>query len=376
VDRYMPPPPPEGEQDKAKTKDDTGSGELPMEALRKLNLDGVITITDMTAINMKYRDAKLQVKANNGVVRLHPFGAKMYQGSYNGDITLDVRKNKPRLSVNEKISGVQAGPLLLDLMGKDTLQGKADVTAKFNATGITPDEIKQSVSGQAAFAFTEGAVKAVNEKISGVQAGPLLLDLMGKDTLQGKADVTAKFNATGITPDEIKQSVSGQAAFAFTEGAVKGVNVAALIRKAQAALKGETLPESDQPNQTDFALLKGTANVTNGLVKNDDLIVQSPLLRISGKGQTHLAKETIDYTLTTKLVGSLEGQGGKQLEELKGLTIPVHVGGTFSKPSYKPDLTAALSEKAKDKVEKKVKKKLEKKLGDKLGDDMFKGLFK
>ena len=314
VDRYMPPPPPEGEQDKAGTKDDAGSGELPMEALRKLNLDGLIIITDMTAVNMKYRDAKLQVKAKNGVVRLHPFGAKMYQGSYNGDITLDVRKNKPRLSVNEKISGVQAGPLLLDLVGKDTLQGKADVTAKFSATGITPDEIKQSVSGRAAFAFTEGAVK--------------------------------------------------------------GVNVAAVIRKAQAALKGETLPASDQPNQTDFALLKGTANVTNGLVKNDDLIMQSPLLRISGKGQTHLARETIDYTLTTKLVGSLEGQGGKQLEELKGITIPVHVGGTFSKPSYKPDLSAALSEKAKEKAEKKIKKKLEKKLGDKLGDDVFKGLFK
>ena len=320
ADRYMPPPPPEGEQpaEKAKTGE---AAELPMEALRKLNLDGTITITEMTAINMKYRDAKLQVRAKNGVVRLNPFGASMYQGSYNGDITLDVRNKKPRLSVNERISGVQAGPLLLDLTGKDRLQGKADVTAKFTATGITPDEIKQTVSGQAAFSFSEGAIK--------------------------------------------------------------GVNVASLIRKAQATLKGQPAPAGDQPNQTDFALLKGTANVTNGLVNNDDLILQSPFLRITGKGQTHLAKETIDYTLTTKLVGSLEGQGGKSLEELKGVSIPVLVGGTYSKPTYKPDLSAALSDAAKAKVEEKVdeqkekiQEKIEKKIGDKLGDDLLKGLFK
>ena len=158
------------------------------------------------------------------------------------------------------------------------------------------------------------------------------------------------------------------------------MNVAALIRKAQAALKGETVPDSDQANQTDFALLKGTANVTNGLVKNDDLMVQSPLLRITGQGQTHLAKETIDYTLTTKLVGSLEGQGGKSLEELKGVSIPVKVGGTYSDPSYKPDVSAALAEvaksKAKEKVEEKVQEKIQEKLGDKLGDDLLKGLFK
>lgn len=317
ADRYMPPPPPEGEEAAAKDEADAAATELPVEALRKLNLDGTITVTEMTAINLKYRDAKLQVKAKNGVVRLHPFGAKMYDGSYAGDITLNVQKKQPRLSVNERITGVQAGPLLLDLTGNDRLQGRADVTAKFTGTGITPDELKKSVSGTAAFSFTDGAVK--------------------------------------------------------------GVNIASLIRNAQAKLKGQEVPPDNQPNQTDFALMKGTANVTNGLVNNDDLLLQSPFLRISGKGQTHLAEETIDYTLTTKLVGSLEGQGGKSLEELKGVAIPVRIGGTYSKPTYTPDLGAALSEAAKAKVEEKVEKekeKLKEKLEEKVGEKLLKGLFK
>jgi AsmA protein len=92
-----------------------------------------------------------------------------------------------------------------------------------------------------------------------------------------------------------------------------------------------------------------------------------------------LSEETIDYTLTTKLVGSLEGQGGKSLEELKGVSIPVRVGGTYSKPTYMPDLGAALSEAAKAKVEEKVeeqKDKLKEKIEEKIGDQLLKGLFK
>jgi AsmA protein len=67
------------------------------------------------------------------------------------------------------------------------------------------------------------------------------------------------------------------------------------------------------------------------------------------------------------------------MEELKGLSIPVHVGGTFSKPTYAPDLAAVLSDAAKAEVEKKVekeKKKLQKKIGDDLSDKLLKDIFK
>jgi AsmA protein len=126
--------------------------------------------------------------------------------------------------------------------------------------------------------------------------------------------------------------------------------------------------------------MKGTATVTNGLVKNEDLTLQSPLLRVTGKGKASLPDETIDYLLTTKIVGSLEGQGGKALDELKGVAIPVRIGGTFSKPTYTPDLAAALGdaakEKAREKIEEKTKGLLQDKLGDEGADQLLKGLFK
>ena len=124
--------------------------------------------------------------------------------------------------------------------------------------------------------------------------------------------------------------------------------------------------------------MQGTATVTNGLVKNDDLVLQSPLLRITGAGKVNLPKETIDYTLTTKFVGSLEGQGGKGYQELEGVSVPVHVGGTLSNPTYVPDLGAIVKDAARAEVDKRVqeeKQKLEKKLGTDIPDSLLKGLF-
>jgi AsmA protein len=296
----------------------TGKDEaLPLEALRQLNLNGRLDIGRLQAFNLHARDIEIQVKSKDGVLKINPLGAKLYDGAVQGDITLDVRKDTPRFSVNETLTGVQAGPLLKDLTGKEQLLGTANVKAKLSGAGTSSAQIRQTLNGTAGFDFTDGAVK--------------------------------------------------------------GVNIASLIRNAQAKIKGQPVPEQTEPNQTDFALMKGTATITNGKLKNDDLLLKSPLLRITGAGKVSLPKETIDYTLTTKFVGSLKGQGGEEMEELEGVSIPVHVGGTFSKPTYVPDLAAVLSDAAKAEVQKKVEKetrKLQKKYGDDLTDKLLKDLFK
>jgi len=318
LDRYLPPEDVKenaGQQSVAGGAASGGSEALPLESLRSLNLEGKLEVGQLTAYNLKSSNIVMQVKAKNGLLHLNPLGASLYAGQYNGDITLDARKATPRI--------------------------------------------------------------AIDEKVSGIQAGPLLQDLTGEARVQGTANVTARLEGTGLSAEAIKQTLNGTTSFSFADGSVKGVNIAALIRKAQAKLKGQPAPP-EQPNQTDFSMMRGTATVNHGVVRNDDLELQSPLLRITGKGQVSLPAETIDYTLTTKFVGSLEGQGGKSLEELKGVSIPVRVGGTFSKPTYVPDLGAALGEAAKARLEEKVEKqkqKLQEKLGDELQDKLLKGLF-
>ena len=65
-------------------------------------------------------------------------------------------------------------------------------------------------------------------------------------------------------------------------------------------------------------------------------------------------------------MGSSKGQGGKGLEELAGLTIPIKLTGSLYSPSYKLDLKSALQQKAGQELKDKVAEKLLGKTG--LGD--------
>ena len=316
LDRYLPPPArdaPAAPASPAATAAG-GAGTLPVEALRSLNLTGTVKLGTLKAYNLRSTDIGFTIKSRNGLLRVHPAVASMYQGQYSGDVSLDVRGKTPQLSLNEHIKGVQAGPLLKDLSGDDKLSGTGNVDVQLTGSGATPEQLRRTLNGNAAFSFTNGSLK--------------------------------------------------------------GVNIASLLRTAQAKLQGQPPPADDQPNQTDFTELQGTATVTDGVVRNNDLSAKSPLLRITGEGQASLPAETIDYLLTTKIVGSLKGQGGKGLDELKGVAIPVRISGTFSKPTYTPDLAAALGDVAREKAKEKIEKKTQKLLKDKLGDESTKQLLK
>ena len=312
VDRYLPP---QSEQPPVPptTAAAAGAQMIPVETLRALDVDGELTIDQLKAAQLRSSDIRMKLVAREGVVRVHPASASMYQGKYQGDIKLDVRGKQPKISMNETLAGVQVGPLLKDLTGKDSLTGKTEA----KATLVT----------------------------------------------------------SGQTPDDFKKTLNGKIAFAFTDGAVKGFNLAAMIRKAQAQISGQPAPAETEPNQTDFSEITGTASVINGIVQNRDLMAKSPLLRVEGTGDVDLPQESLDYLVTAKVVGSLEGQSGKGMTDLKGVPIPVQLSGTFTEPKYKIRLDKALKESAEKKVQKKLGKELEKRgLGDQV--DQLKGLFR
>jgi len=93
----------------------------------------------------------------------------------------------------------------------------------------------------------------------------------------------------------------------------------------------------------------------------------SPLLRVTGAGDIDLPREVIDYSVRVSIVGTAEGQGGKTLEDLKGVTIPVKITGSFDNPRPKVDLASVLKEQATGEIKAKAEEKLKEKLGDGLG---------
>jgi AsmA protein len=285
---------------------------LPLEQLRALDIDGKVALGALKLSGLSMSDMVAVIKAKGGQINLSPVAAKLYSGSYAGNIG-------------------------------------------FNAKGKT-------------------AKLSLNERLKGVQIGPLLKDLGGEDRLEGTANATIKATTSGNIPEAMKKTLNGSGNFKFANGALKGVNLAAMIRDAKARLSGANSNAGNEPNQTDFSELGGTFKIVNGLVSNNDFSAKSPLLRLKGKGSANLVSETLDYRVTTSVVASAKGQGGKELTDLAGIDIPVKITGSFAKPKYGLDeealVKALATGKAKELIGKGsagVKKAVQGKLKDAVG---------
>lgn len=217
----------------------------------------------------------------------------------------------------------------------------------------------------------------VQKTLTGVNARELLTAAAGIDYLEGRADLSFDLSGSGLTSDAIKRSVKGTSELKVADGALNGVNIAALIRRAHAKVKGLPLPAEEAVEKTDFSALTADFTIGKGKVSTENLHMASPLLRIDGEGETRLLDESLDVLLNTAIVGSLKGQDGEELSELKNIILPVRISGSYQQPKYSLDLQQVfdlyLREKA-DKEAERLKRKLNEKLGDKLGDKLP-GLF-
>ncbi|MDT8383539.1 MAG: AsmA family protein [Gammaproteobacteria bacterium] len=302
ADRYLPPatdaPPP------SPSAAVVASTQLPLELLRELDVKGDLRVNKLVISRAHISDIVYGITAKGGQIRLSPAQANLYQGRYSGNIALDVRKDTPVLSADEKLSEVHVGPLLKDMLGDDKASGTASLMAKVSANGLTPEAILQSLNGTASFQLADGAVK--------------------------------------------------------------GVNLGQLIREAYARIKGKPAPPKTT-NVTDFAAMSGSVDIRNGVLHNQDLQAKSPLLRIAGRGKVDLPRQKIDYLLNTSIVETDQGQAGEDLSELKGLTIPVKITGSFDQPKFALDLQPIIKARAEEKL-KRQKARLEEKADKKLDE--------
>ncbi|MBL8671113.1 MAG: AsmA family protein, partial [Alphaproteobacteria bacterium] len=212
---------------------------------------------------------------------------------------------------------LKAGRMTADLKELALYDGKA--TAKIALDGAGPE-----LGLQQSFA------------LQGVKALPLLKDAAGFDRLDGNANGQVAVTSRGRTQRQIVQNLNGSGDLKFLNGAIIGINLAAMVRNVATAFLDSAAKETQK---TDFAELGGTFKITNGILRNDDLFMAAPLVRVSGKGTSDLPKRTVDYRIEPKAVASTTGQGGQQQS---GIAVPVNVKGPWHALSYQPDLGAAL----------------------------------
>lgn len=307
LDRYLPPPAkgPGGKAPVAAVPATPGgvaagaAGTLPVGALRKFDLDGTLRIGELTAFKLHAKDIRVTVRSRNGDLRIHPATARLYGGTYSGDIGLNAGARVPRLSMNEHLEGVQVGALVRDLAGVRKVSGTGDLYARLTARG-----------GNIAY---------------------------------------------------LRRTLNGKVGLALKDGAFEGVNLTHVVCTAWALYKRRPPPPAAPP-RTRFGSLTANAAITGGVLRNRDLLLTSPVLRATGAGTANLVNRTLDYGLKATFLNPVQCGAGAPAGELKGLTVPVRVAGTFQQPRFRVDLAMVFKNEVRRKVERKLERRLREKL--------------
>jgi len=226
-----------------------------------------------------------------------------------------------------------------------------------NISPLSANLYDGSISGAVKIDARNTPSFAINQTLKSISIGPLLQDAIHNDMLSGTGTLNLNITTQGGSVNQLRKALNGKAAMNLTDGAVKGVDIAGSIRKFKAKtnfLRGKAAPEdADQTKKTDFSALSGSFNIKNGVAYNDDLTMKAPIFRLpkgQSKGKIDIGNETIDYLAKPTIVETSKGQGGRDISELNGLTLPVNITGTFAAPKYKLDYAAIGKQAAKSKL--------------------------
>ena len=258
-------------------------------ALRRLVLDGKVKAGEVTVSKAKLSNFLMTIRGKDGVLRAEPLQVDLYGGNLNLNGNMNVSQNIPRSTVKLQLKNVQAGPLLKDQSEKDFLEGTANAVGNFSFNGDDAETVKK--------------------------------------TLNGNGDLR------------------------FTNGAIKGIDLVAMIQNIKAAFgKGQAIPAG---SQTDFTELSVPFAINNGVVNTSQTKLQSHVLDALVVGKADLVNENLDFRVEPKVVRKLGRQQDEQ-KEYSNVTVPVLISGTFAAPKFSPDLESV----AKQQIQQQIQEKL------------------
>ncbi len=254
---------------------------IDLTPLSSLRANGGVHVNQLRIGNVQVANVRAALRADGGKLMVQPMAAALYGGTSAGSLALDFSHSAstPRITLVQHLKGVQAGPLLRDLVGVSPLEGSGDIAIDIN---------------------TEGASMA-----------------------------------------QMRQGLSGSASLRLQDGAFNGIDMANIVSGAQAATG-----VAATGLLTSFSSLSANFTIADGIAHNADFVAHTALLVISGAGAIDLAREQLDYTLACTLLAT-------------GTALPLRLGGTWEAIAWRVEdreiSGAAVKQKAREKLKKAIR---------------------
>ncbi|MGH8355034.1 MAG: AsmA family protein, partial [Pseudomonas sp.] len=292
---------------------------LPLERLRKLDLELVLSLGQLTLGKLPIESATLKAQGKGGLLTLEDLRGELYDGNFEAKGKFDARPAVPLLAVQKRLSRVPVEKL------------------------IESQDEKPPVKG--------------------------LLDL--------STDLTSSGNSQKAWID----GLNGSASFALNDGVLVDANLEQQLCQGIATLNRKELSGTPRGKNTPFEELKGNLSFHNGVANNPDLKARIPGLTASGNGDIDLRVLGLDYRVGVVIEGDkgeMPDPACQVNQRYVGLEWPLRCRGPLELGAKACRLDQdGLGKVAAKLAGEKLSEKLEEKLGDKVSPelkDALKGL--
>jgi len=319
--------------------------------------------------------AKAEVRLNGAVVMINGLSGALGDGAFNGWASVDM-SSKPlvKLDLDFQRLDIATSPAptasaasapwsnaSIDLSGLNYVDLQAKISAaeiNLGQAHVAPAAIDATLASgvlKGRFANlgaydgvangdltvdTSGGVPAfaLQSDLVGVRALPLLRSAADFDKLDGKLQAKLSVRSTGASQRAIMSNLNGTVFAVFQDGAIRGVNVAQMIR----SLTSGTLSgwQENKEQATDLTQLSASFRIEQGKATTGDINLVGPLVRVAGAGTIDLGEKSLALRVEPKLVMTTEGQG--RATDPVGLGIPVVIDGPWAEPRIYPDMAGIL----------------------------------
>jgi len=299
ADRYLPPVAETTTEESGGAMDDMP---LPTDAIRGLDMDGSLTIGQLTIMGTHSSDVAVSLRAAGDALEVTQMRAQLYQGSMQGSARVDASREVPTLRIREELRGVRIHSLLSDFAEIEDISGLTD----------------------------------------------LRVDLAGE----------------GATVGALKRSLDGTVGVSMTDVTLDGFDLWYEIRSASAQIPGVDAgdPGTDR-GMTRITNLSMSATGTDGVFRSEDLNARLPYLNLTGAGTVDLGTSLVDYALQVLVLRNPELEGDALAAALYDVPVPVTFRGPyddFEQMRIRPDIEAVIAAKARQRIEEEGEGLLEK----------------
>ena len=320
--------------------------------------------------------AKAEVRFNGTLVMFNNVSGALGDGSFNGWASVDLA-SKPLVKLDLDFQKLDLSTPKSAASSTSPAQGWSD--APINLTGLNYVDAQARISaGQLTLADAQFAPAAIDASLAagvlkssfsnlgvyggqasgevivdassgsptyamhgdivGVRALPLLTSLADFDKIDGKMQAKFAAQSAGASQHAIMSNMSGTAFVVFQDGAIRGVNIAQMIRSLTASTLNGWQEQEQQA--TDLTQLSSSFKIDHGQAVTTDFNLVGPLVRVTGAGTIDLGTKQMGFRVEPKLVMTTEGQG--RTSDPIGFGIPVLIEGPWSGPRIYPDMQGVL----------------------------------